>query len=128
MGFLPATDDPRTTMKRREIQRRSGKQKKLSHVSHPVRCGASFAVTEDYDRKGMHIAASNLPKPAGSVHDPRNSVLTLDYQEDASGKSRLGTVILRLGDRAIEIQRRAVVYWRWPDARSPVDPICGDPN
>ena len=39
--------------------------------------GASFAVSEDYDRKGMHLR-SFIPCPnCGKRHDPRNRLLTL---------------------------------------------------
>jgi hypothetical protein len=48
----------------------------------PCSCGASFAVSEDYDRKGMHIR-SFIPCPnCGKHHDPRNRLLHLDYQEE----------------------------------------------
>jgi hypothetical protein len=43
----------------------------------PCSCGASFAVSEDYDRKGMHLR-SFIPCPnCGKRHDPRNRLLTL---------------------------------------------------
>jgi hydrogenase maturation factor HypF (carbamoyltransferase family) len=46
----------------------------------PCSCGASFAVFEDYDRKGMHLR-SFIPCPnCGKRHDPRNRLLRLDYQ------------------------------------------------
>lgn len=48
----------------------------------PCSCGASFAVAEDYDRKGMHIR-SFIPCPnCGKRHDPRNRLLHLDYQDE----------------------------------------------
>jgi len=48
----------------------------------PCSCGASFAVSEDYDRQGMHLR-SFIPCPnCGKRHDPRNRLLHLDYQEE----------------------------------------------
>jgi hydrogenase maturation factor HypF (carbamoyltransferase family) len=48
----------------------------------PCSCGASFAVSEDYDRKGMHLR-SFIPCPnCGKRHDPRNRLLRLDYQDE----------------------------------------------
>jgi hydrogenase maturation factor HypF (carbamoyltransferase family) len=48
----------------------------------PCSCGASFAVAEDYDHKGMHIR-SFIPCPnCGKRHDPRNRLLQLDYQQE----------------------------------------------
>jgi hypothetical protein len=48
----------------------------------PCSCGSTFAVSEDYDRKGMHLR-SFIPCPnCGKRHDPRNRLLTLDYQKE----------------------------------------------
>jgi hydrogenase maturation factor HypF (carbamoyltransferase family) len=48
----------------------------------PCSCGMTFAVSEDYDRRGMHIR-SFIPCPTcGKRHDPRNRLLALDYQEE----------------------------------------------
>ena len=48
----------------------------------PCSCGASFAVPEDHDRRGMHIR-SFIPCPkCGKRHDPRNRLLKLDYQNE----------------------------------------------
>jgi hydrogenase maturation factor HypF (carbamoyltransferase family) len=48
----------------------------------PCICGASFAVAEDYDRKGMHLR-SFIPCPnCCKRHDPRNRLLRLDYQNE----------------------------------------------
>ena len=43
----------------------------------PCSCGTTFAVSEEYDRKGMHIR-SFLPCPnCGKRHDPKNRLLQL---------------------------------------------------
>jgi hydrogenase maturation factor HypF (carbamoyltransferase family) len=48
----------------------------------PCSCGNSFAVAEAYDRRGMHLR-SFIPCPkCGKRHDPRNRLLTLDYQNE----------------------------------------------
>jgi hydrogenase maturation factor HypF (carbamoyltransferase family) len=48
----------------------------------PCSCGFTFAVSEEYDRKGMHLR-SFIPCPkCGKRHDPRNRLLRLDYQEE----------------------------------------------
>ncbi|MGA2005391.1 MAG: hypothetical protein ABSG70_18540 [Terriglobales bacterium] len=48
----------------------------------PCSCGISFAVSDDYDRKGMHLR-SFIPCPGcGKRHDPRNRLLRLDYQSE----------------------------------------------
>jgi hydrogenase maturation factor HypF (carbamoyltransferase family) len=58
------------------------KKKKLRMFLIPCSCGMSFAVAEDYDRRGMHIR-SFIPCPkCGKRHDPRNRLLTLDYQDE----------------------------------------------
>ena len=48
----------------------------------PCSCGTSFAVGEDYDRQGMHIRSFLRCPKCGKRHDPRNRLLTLDYQEE----------------------------------------------
>ena len=67
-------------------QKRPGKKptepKKFRMFLIPCSCGASFAVSEDYDHKGMHLR-SFIPCPnCGKRHDPRNRLLRLDYQEE----------------------------------------------
>jgi hydrogenase maturation factor HypF (carbamoyltransferase family) len=48
----------------------------------PCSCGTTFAVDDDYDRCGMHLR-SFIPCPNCSKrHDPRNRLLTLDYQAE----------------------------------------------
>ncbi len=48
----------------------------------PCSCGTSFAVAEDYDRRGTHIR-SFIPCPnCGKRHDPKNRVLRLGYSRD----------------------------------------------
>jgi hydrogenase maturation factor HypF (carbamoyltransferase family) len=61
-----------------------GKQKRDSMRMFliPCSCGTSFAVPEDFDRKGMHIR-SFIPCPnCGKRHDPRNRLLRLGYHRE----------------------------------------------
>jgi len=45
----------------------------------PCSCGTTFAIAEDFDRRGTHIR-SFLPCPnCGKRHDPKNRVLRMDY-------------------------------------------------
>ena len=60
----------------------SAARKNLRMFLIPCSCGASFAVPDDYDHKGMHIR-SFIPCPScGKRHDPRNRLLHLDYQQE----------------------------------------------
>ena len=73
-------------MPKAAAKNRAGKKptepKKLRMFLIPCSCGASFAVSEEYDRKGMHIR-SFIPCPnCGKRHDPRNRLLHLDYQDE----------------------------------------------
>ena len=62
--------------------KREDERKELRMFLIPCSCGASFAVAADYDRRGMHIR-SFIPCPrCGKRHDPRNRLLTLDYQDE----------------------------------------------
>jgi len=70
----------------------SGKPKSITETTEvrehprmfliPCSCGATFAVSEKFDRHGMHLR-SFIPCPnCGKRHDPRNRLLRLDYQEE----------------------------------------------
>jgi hypothetical protein len=57
-------------------------KQKLRMLLIPCSCGASFAVSEDFDRKGMHLR-SFIPCPnCGTRHDPRNRLLSLGYHDE----------------------------------------------
>jgi hydrogenase maturation factor HypF (carbamoyltransferase family) len=57
-------------------------KKKLRMFLIPCTCGSTFAVAEDFDRRGMHLR-SFIPCPnCGKRHDPRNRLLHLDYQDE----------------------------------------------
>jgi hydrogenase maturation factor HypF (carbamoyltransferase family) len=54
--------------------------RKLKMFLVPCSCGTTFAVTDDYDRQGMHLR-SFLPCPnCGKRHDPRNRLLQIGYE------------------------------------------------
>jgi hydrogenase maturation factor HypF (carbamoyltransferase family) len=48
----------------------------------PCSCGTSFAVSEDFDRKGTHIRSFLKCPNCGKRHDPKNRVLQLGYDRD----------------------------------------------
>ena len=73
---------PKAAVQKRPGKKREEPKKKFRMLLIPCSCGASFAVSEDYDRKGMHIR-SFIPCPnCGKRHDPRNRLLHLDNQEE----------------------------------------------
>ena len=73
---------PRVTAQNRPGKKQEEHGKKFRMFLIPCSCGASFAVSEDYDRRGMHIR-SFIPCPNCSKrHDPRNRLLHLDYQNE----------------------------------------------
>jgi hydrogenase maturation factor HypF (carbamoyltransferase family) len=69
-------------MKRRAPKDDAEAKRNLRMFLIPCSCGASFAVAEDYDRRGMHIRSFILCPNCGKGHDPRNRLLTLDYQDE----------------------------------------------
>jgi hydrogenase maturation factor HypF (carbamoyltransferase family) len=58
------------------------KPKRLRMYLVPCSCGTSFAVSEDYDRKGTHIRSFLKCPVCGKRHDPKNRVLQLGYYRD----------------------------------------------
>ncbi len=48
----------------------------------PCSCGSTFAVSPDFDRKGMDLQ-SFIPCPScGKRYDPRNRLLRLGYHDE----------------------------------------------
>jgi hydrogenase maturation factor HypF (carbamoyltransferase family) len=69
-------------MKKRPAKDREEPKKSFRMFLIPCSCGTSFAVSEEYDRKGMHLR-SFIPCPScGKRHDPRNRLLSLGYQSE----------------------------------------------
>jgi hydrogenase maturation factor HypF (carbamoyltransferase family) len=67
---------------RNRPEKKSSEPKEFRMLLIPCSCGTSFAVSEDYDHKGMHLR-SFIPCPnCGKRHDPRNRLLHLDYQDE----------------------------------------------
>jgi hypothetical protein len=59
---------------------------KLRMFLVPCSCGTTFAVADDYDRKGTHIR-SFLPCPScGKRHDPKNRLLEIGFQREGYWK------------------------------------------
>ena len=48
----------------------------------PCSCQTTFAVSENYDGKGMHLRSFLACPNCGKRHDPRNRLLRLDYQDE----------------------------------------------
>ena len=66
-------------MTKAAAEKRVDQKNNLKMFLIPCSCGASFAVSEDSDRQGMHLR-SFIPCPnCGKRHDPRNRVISLGY-------------------------------------------------
>ncbi len=52
----------------------------------PCSCGTTFAISEDYDRKGTHLRAHLVCPNCGKRHDPKNRVLQLGYERNGYWK------------------------------------------
>jgi hypothetical protein len=57
-------------------------KKNLRMLLIPCSCGATFSVATDYDGKGMELRSFIRCPKCGKRHDPRNRLLTLDYQPE----------------------------------------------
>jgi hydrogenase maturation factor HypF (carbamoyltransferase family) len=62
------------------------KDKHFSMFLVPCSCGTTFAVAEDYDRKGTHLRAFLVCPNCGKRHDPKNRLLRLGYETDGYWK------------------------------------------
>ncbi len=73
---------PKAEPRKRPAKKCAAPEKKLRMFLIPCSCGATFAVSEDFDRKGMHLR-SFIPCPnCGKRHDPRNRLLSLGYHDE----------------------------------------------
>jgi hydrogenase maturation factor HypF (carbamoyltransferase family) len=52
----------------------------------PCSCGKSFAVSEEFDRKGTSWSRYLICPQCGKLHDPKNRLLELGYQADGYWK------------------------------------------
>ena len=69
-------------MKKSAAKEREEQKKRLRMFVIPCSCGTTFAVSEEYDRQGMHLR-SFIPCPnCGKRHDPRNRLLSLGYHSE----------------------------------------------
>jgi hydrogenase maturation factor HypF (carbamoyltransferase family) len=48
----------------------------------PCSCGKSFAVSEEFDRKGTSWSRYLICPQCGKQHDPKNRLLELGYQAE----------------------------------------------
>ena len=69
-------------MTRKRGKAQTSEPSSVSMFLIPCSCGESFAVSEDFDRKGTHIR-SFIPCPnCGKRHDPKNRLLKLGYHRE----------------------------------------------
>lgn len=69
--------------------RKTGKdtqQERITMYLLPCSCGTTFAVSEDYDRKGTHLRSYLVCPNCGKRHDPKNRVLQLGYERNSYWK------------------------------------------
>jgi hypothetical protein len=52
----------------------------------PCSCGATFAVSEDYDRKGTAWSRYLICPHCGKRHDPKNRLLQVGYHREGYWK------------------------------------------
>jgi len=52
----------------------------------PCSCGATFAVTSDYDRRGTSWSRYLICPQCGKRHDPKNRLLEIGYQREGYWK------------------------------------------
>jgi len=52
----------------------------------PCSCGATFAVTADFARKGSSLSRYIICPKCGKRHDPKNRLLEMGYQEEGYWK------------------------------------------
>jgi hydrogenase maturation factor HypF (carbamoyltransferase family) len=62
------------------------KNKPLSMFLVPCSCGTTFAVAEDYDRKGTHLRSFLICPNCGKRHDPKNRLLKMGYEREGYWK------------------------------------------
>jgi len=68
--------------KRTEPKKNPQLKQKLRMFLIPCSCQTTFAVSENYDGQGMHLRSFLACPNCGKRHDPRNRLLTLDYQAE----------------------------------------------
>jgi hydrogenase maturation factor HypF (carbamoyltransferase family) len=72
-----------------QSSRRTGKQPAkpgLRMFLVPCSCGATFAVSEEYDRRGTNWSRYLICPSCGKRHDPKNRLLELGYHADGYWK------------------------------------------
>ena len=72
-----------------QSSRRNGKQPekpRLRMFLVPCSCGATFAVSEEYDRHGTNWSRYLICPSCGKRHDPKNRLLELGYHTDGYWK------------------------------------------
>ena len=62
------------------------KDKHLAMFLVPCSCGTTFAVAEDYDRKGTHLRSFLVCPSCGKRHDPKNRLLKMGFKREGYWK------------------------------------------
>ena len=70
----------------RKIDTDAAGQKPIAMYLIPCSCGTTFAISEDYDRKGTHLRAYLICPSCGKRHDPKNRVLQIGYERSGYWK------------------------------------------
>jgi hypothetical protein len=68
--------------KRTDLRKKPRVKQTLRMFLIPCSCQTTFAVSENYDGQGMHLRSFLACPSCGKRHDPRNRLLTLDYQAE----------------------------------------------
>jgi hypothetical protein len=68
--------------KRTKPKKKLPVKQELRMLLIPCSCQTTFAVSENYDGQGMHLRSFLACPNCGKRHDPRNRLLTLDYQAE----------------------------------------------
>lgn len=66
----------------RETTMATNTPKALKMFLIPCSCGTTFAVSEDYDRKGTAWGRYMQCPKCGKRHDPKNRVLQIGYERE----------------------------------------------
>jgi hypothetical protein len=69
-------------MARRASQSGSSKPEELKVFLVPCSCGTTFAVSENYDRRGTEWSRYLTCQQCGKRHDPKNRLPQLGYQRE----------------------------------------------
>ena len=70
----------------RKAEKKLPEESRIAMYLIPCSCGTTFAVSDDYDRKGTHLRSYLICPSCGKRHDPKNRVLQLGYERNGYWK------------------------------------------